>query len=107
MQRENRLLKPMLLGGMVFITLGVSLATEMLSRFGLQDNYVIVFSAALVLAAMILSKNMGMLLLVVGGVVLCNLPQATLLQFNLDRDVLLAGVFAVICAPVVYDLFIR
>lgn len=40
MEREKKAiksLKPLLLGGLVFIALGVSLANEMLGRLGLAD----------------------------------------------------------------------
>ena len=44
MQRETRAIKPLALCGLVFATLGVTLATDTLSQFGLEDNYAIVFS---------------------------------------------------------------
>lgn len=107
MQRDTRVVKPLMFGGLVFITLGVTLATDTLSRFGLEDNYVIVFSLAFVIAALVLSKNLVMLLVVLLGVVLSNLPEATLLGLGLDRDMLLAGVCAIVLSPAIYDLFIK
>jgi len=88
MQRETRAIKP--------------LATDTLSQFGLEDNYAIVFSLAFVIAALILSKNLVMLL-----VVLSSLPDATLLNLGLDRDMLLAGVCAIVVSPASYDLFMK
>ena len=107
MQRDNRTLKPLMFGGLVFVTLGVTLASDMLSRFGLEDNYVVVFSVAFIIAGIILSKNLTMFLTVLLGVVLCNLPDATLASYNLDRDILLASVCAIVMAPAIYDLFIK
>jgi len=107
MQHETRVAKPLVLGGLVFVTLGVTLAIDTLSRFGLEDNYAIVFSLAFVIAALILSKNLVMLLVVLAGVVLSNLPDATLLSLGLDRDMLLAGVCAIVLSPAIYDLFIK
>ncbi len=107
MQRDTRVVKPLMLGGLVFITLGVTLASDTLSRFGLEDNYVIVFSLAFVIAALVLSKNLVMLLVALTGVVLSNLPDATLLNLGLDRDMLLAGVCAIVLAPATYDLFMK
>ena len=107
MQRDNRTLKPLMFGGLVFVTLGVTLASDMLSRFGLEDNYVVVFSVAFIIAGIILSKNLTMFLTVLLGVVLCNLPDATLSSYNLDRDILLASVCAIVMAPAIYDLFIK
>ena len=107
MQRDKQTIKPLMFGGLVFATLGVTLATETLSRFGLEDNYVVVFSVAFMIAALILSKNLSMLLVVLVGVIACNLPDASLASLNLDRDMLLAGVCAVVLAPAIYDLFIK
>lgn len=102
MQRETRAIKPLALCGLVFATLGVTLATDTLSRFGLEDNYAIVFSLAFVIAALIPSKNLVMLL-----VVLSSLPDATLLNLGLDRDMLLAGVCAIVVSSASYDLFMK
>ncbi|MDD9895493.1 MAG: hypothetical protein OXU66_08705 [Gammaproteobacteria bacterium] len=107
MEREKKAiksLKPLLLGGLVFIALGVSLANEMLGRLGLADNYVIVFSAAFVIAALLLSKNLIMLVLVAIGVIFVNFPDATLLSYGIDRDVLLALVCAGVLVPSLYNL---
>ena len=49
-------------GVVVFITLGIAIANETLSRFGLENNYIVVFSLALILAALMLSKNFFMLI---------------------------------------------
>lgn len=72
MQREIRAIKPLVPDSLVFVTLGVTLATDTLSRFGLEGNYAIVFSLALVISALILSKNLVMLLVVLAGVCACS-----------------------------------
>lgn len=105
--RENGLLKPLVFGAVVFITLGVSIANETLARFGLEDNYVLLFSLALLLAVLLLSRNVLMLGLVLAGVILMNMPEATLMTYRLDRDILVAGVCAIILAPSVYDIVFR
>ena len=111
MQRETRAIKPLVPDSLVFVTLGVTLATDTLSRFGLEGNYAIVFSLALVIAALILSKNLVMLLVVLAGFVLSNLPDATLLNLGLGRDMLLAGVcvcsYVFCCAKSACKLLIR
>lgn len=110
MQREGRansVVKPLIFGTVVFITLGVSIANETLARFGMEDNYVMVFSLALLVAVILLSRNILMLGLVLGGVILMNMPDATLATYNLDRDVLVAAVCAVILAPSVYNIVFK
>lgn len=110
MQRESRansVMKPLIFGTVVFITLGVSIANETLARFGLEENYVMLFSLALLFAVLLLSRNIVMLGLVLGGVILMNMPDATLAAYSLDRDVLVAGVCAVILAPSVYNIVFK
>lgn len=107
MGRDNNVMKPLIFGAVVFLTLGVSIANETLARFGLEDNYVMLFSLALLLAVLLLSRNILILGLVLGGVILMNMPDATLATYRLDRDVLVAAVCAIILAPSVYNIVFR
>jgi|APSaa5957512535_1039671.scaffolds.fasta_scaffold223410_1 hypothetical protein len=103
-KKEIRTLKPLILGALAFIALGISIASEMLGRFGLGDNYVAVVSVAFVIAAFMLSKNLYMIGFVILGVIAVNLPEATLMNYGLDQDVLLAFVCALILGPSLYHL---
>ena len=107
LRRESNVMKPLIFGFVVFTTLGVSIANETLARFGLEDNYVMLFSLALLLAVLLLSRNILMLGLVLAGVILMNMPDATLVTYRLDRDVLVAAVCAIILAPSVYAIVFR
>ena len=103
MAQSNRALKPFLMGSVIFLTLGVAIASETLSRLGLEGNYVYLFSMAFVVAAIMLGRNILLLLVLAAGVVAINLPEAMLLQYHLDRDVLLAVVCAIVLVPVMYE----
>lgn len=108
MERESvRQIKPYVYGLLVFLTVGVSLANEALSRLGMEGNYVAMFSIAFLLAAILLSSNQKMVALVVIGVLTINLPDITLQQYNIDRDMLLAIVCAGILAPSLYSLLFK
>ena len=48
-----------------------------------------------------------LLMLVLAGVFAFNLPDATLVQYHLDRDVLLAMVCATLLVPSVYQLIVN
>jgi hypothetical protein len=65
------------------------------------------YSLALLLAALLLSRNLWLIAVVVLGVVAINLPETTQLRYHLDRDVLLAFVCAVILVPTIYQLIVR
>lgn len=104
MERGSRSIKPIAYGIVVFITLGISIANETLSRFGMENNFLIVFSAAFVFAAAILATKVWLALLVLLGVVAINLPDTALVAMHMDRDILLGAVCALILVPTVYEL---
>ena len=103
MAQRNHALKPFLMGSAIFLTLGLAIASETLSRLGLEGNYVYLFSMAFVVAAIMLGRNILLLLVLAAGVAAINLPEATLLQYHLDRDVLLAVICAIVLVPVMYE----
>ena len=105
MERQKQLIQPLVYCVVVFITLGI--ANEILARFGLESNYIIVFSIAFLVAGLLLSKNLVLLMLMLVGVFAFNLPDATLVQYHLDRDVLLAMVCATLLVPSVYQLIVN
>ena len=107
MERESKQVKPYLYGVLIFTTLGISFANTALSRIGLEGNRIAVFSIAFLLAAILLSRNLVMVAIVILGVLVLNLPDTTLLQYQLDRDVLLAMVSAAILVPSVYELIAK
>lgn len=107
MERQKQLIQPLVYCVVVFITLGIAIANEILARFGLESNYIIVFSIAFVVAGLLLSKNLLLLMLVLAGVFAFNLPDAILVQYHLDRDVLLAMVCATLLVPSVYQLIVN
>ncbi|PCI74345.1 MAG: hypothetical protein COB20_15245 [SAR86 cluster bacterium] len=107
MERPKQLIQPIVYCAVVFITLGIAIANEILVRFGLESNYVIVFSIAFLVAGLLLSKNLILLMFVLAGVFAFNLPDATLVQYHLDRDVLLAMVCGTLLVPSVYQLIVN
>ena len=107
MQQIQKSIKPIVCGFVVFITLGITIASETLSRFGIQDNNVIIFSAAFIIAAVLLSKNWLVIVVAFVGVVAFNQPDAVLMSYGVDRDVLLALVCGIILVPSVYSLMVE
>ena len=104
MERNSRGFKTIAYGFIVFITLGITIANETLSRFGQEGSYVIAFSVALVMAALLLSEKLWLTLVVLSGVAVVNLSDGTLLAYGIDRDVVFAAICALILVPTVYDL---
>lgn len=104
MANESKSLKPILYALILFAVVGISLATETMTRFGLQDNYIYVVSAALLFVALMLGKKPVLVLIVLLGVMAINLPDTLIDSYGIDRDMLLAVVCAVILAPTLFDL---
>ena len=104
MERESNQIKPYVYGVMIFTTVGITLANETLSRIGVEGNRIALFSVAFLLAAILLSRNLVIVGIVVAGVLALNLPDMTLLQYNLDRDLLLAMIGAAILVPSFYQM---
>lgn len=107
MERESSQIKPYIYGVMIFLTLGITLANEMLSRIGIEGNRVALFSVAFLLAVLLLSRNLVMVAIVVIGVLALNLPESLLMQYHLDRDMLLAMIGATIIVPSMYALITK
>ncbi len=105
--REKRSIKPLAYALLIFATLGLTIANSTLAQLGLEQNYVIVVSVALVVASLLLSRQFWLVLAVVIGVLTVNQPDAFLQQYHLDRDVILAFVCALILVPTVYRLLVR
>ena len=91
----------------VFLCIGLVLARELLSRFGLESNYLMIAVLAVLLTALLAGRSlvlMGMVMVL--GVVL-NLPADTLGTLVIDQDLLLAALIGVIILPIVHRLLLR
>lgn len=107
MLKNNQSLKPIAYLAVVVLTLAVTIANGVLVQLGLDQNNQIVFSFALALAILLCTRNPLFIGAVLAGIAAMNLPDATLLRYNLDRDVVTAFVCAMIVLPAVSSLFSR
>ena len=91
----------------VFLCIGLVLARELLSRFGLESNYLMIAVLAVLLTALLAGRSLVLIgMVMVLGVVL-NLPADTLGTLVIDQDLLLAALIGVIILPVVHRLLLR
>ena len=107
MERQKQLLQQLIYCAVVFISLGVAIANEILARLGQESNYILIFSLAFMVAGLLLSKKLILLLFLLVGVFTLNLPDMTLVQYHLDRDILLAMVCATLLVPSLYQLIVN
>lgn len=107
MERESSQIKPYVYGVMIFTTVGITLANATLTRIGIENNQVALFSVAFLLAATLLSRNLLLVGIVLFGVLTLNISDSILLQYHLDRDILLAMIGAAIIVPSIYEMLGR
>ncbi len=106
MQSEGKSVRAVLYALVFFSLIGISLASETLSRLGLGENYVYIVSLGLVFSVLLLNKRRLLVLCVLMGVLAINLPESFMEAYRIDRDMLLATVCSFILVPTLYDLFL-
>lgn len=100
-------MKFVLYGLILFLTIGVTVARETLSRFGLEANYLMIALVALVFTALLAHRSLMLVILVVLLCVVINLPPEMLGGFTIDQDFLVAVLIAVVILPMVHKLLMR
>ncbi|MES3008633.1 MAG: hypothetical protein V4751_12775 [Pseudomonadota bacterium] len=96
-----------LYGLILFIGLGITLARETLTRFGLETNYLLIALVALLFTALLAHRSVMLVLLIVGLCVVINLPPEMLGGVVIDQDIVIAALIAVIILPVVHRVLVR
>ena len=84
------------------MTLGVSVATELFSRIGMEPKTYMLIITAVVLAVMLLNRGIAIL---ASGVLLSLAviqPDQVLLEHGFDKDLLIATLAVLLLYPLVY-----
>ena len=100
-------MKVLLYGLILFLTIGVTVAREALSRFGLETNYLMIALVALVFTALLAHRSLMLVVLVLLLCVAINLPPEMLGGLTIDQDFLVAALIAVVILPLVHKLLTR
>lgn len=103
-KQHSQIFKTIGYGLVIFSCLGLTLAGEALEAVGLQGNMTFLLSLSFIFAVLLAGRSVVMVAVLALGVLLVNLPDTTLLQYDLDRDLLLALVCAAIFVPTAYNL---
>ena len=107
MHKEKRSASPVMHGLIIFLTLGIALSNEVVTRLGIDGSFVWMFSIALLIAAILVEQNKVMVATIVFGVVAINLPEATFTRYGIDSDVILAAVCATIVLPALWQILLE
>lgn len=100
-------MKLVLYGLILFITIGVTLARETLSRFGLETNYLIIALLALIFTGLLTQRSLILVVLVLLICVAINLPPEIVGGITIDQDLLVAALIAIVILPMVHKLLLR
>ena len=106
MHSEGKPVRGVLYALVFFSLVGISLASETLTRLGLGDNYFYIVTLGLLFSVLLLGKKKLLVLCVLVGVLVINLPESFMETYMIDRDMLLASVCSFILVPTLYDLFL-
>jgi len=96
------MVKNVVLGLLFGMTLGVSVATELFSRIGMEPKTYMLIITAVVLAVMLLNRGIAIM---VSGVLLSLAviqPDQVLLEHGFDKDLLIATLAVLLLYPLVY-----
>lgn len=91
----------------VFLCIGLVLAREMLSRFGMESNYLMIAVLAVLLTALLAGRSLVLMGMVLMLSIVLNLPPDTLGPIVIDQALLLAALIGVIILPMVHRLLLR
>jgi hypothetical protein len=96
------MVKTIFLGLLLGLTLGISVATELFSRIGMEPKTYMLILTAMLLAIMLLNRGIAIL---ASGILLSLAvlqPDQVLLEHGFDKDMLMASLLVMLLYPVVY-----
>ncbi|MDO9317799.1 MAG: hypothetical protein Q7V56_06335 [Gammaproteobacteria bacterium] len=96
-----------LYGLILFIGMGITLAKEAVTRFGLETNYLLIALVALLFTALLAHRSFMLVLLIIGLCVVINLPPEMLGGVVVDQDIMIAALISVIILPAVHRVLVR
>lgn len=98
------MLKTVFVGLILGVTLGVSLAAEVFSKFGIHPNIYLLVLIGLVFASLLINRGAGMVAGITVLAIAALQPDHVLLEHGFDKDLLLAALLAIVVYPLVYRL---
>lgn len=91
----------------VFLTLGITLSSSLLEMFRIGTNYMFIGLGALLITCMVAFRSIVLIVIVLLVSLPINLPEEYLIQYYIDRDVLIVLVILMIIFPFAYSEFVQ
>jgi hypothetical protein len=89
----------------LLLTAGISVGTEVLAVLNFDANYLTVTLIAIVVSLLTAHRNILYILLVVGMSAAVNVPDAMLMDYGINKTILLLTLVAIITEPMARKLF--
>jgi len=89
----------------LFMAISINLPDGIISRLGIDPNYLIVALAALVVTGLIAHRNLALPVLIALMCIGANLPVDYATQVGVNRDILTAGLISLVITPYVVHWF--
>lgn len=87
-------------GLIIFMTLGITLSKALLERVGMETNYLFIALGALVVTGLLVYRGLLLIIMAIAMSIAVNMPEDFLLQYSVDRDVLLVILLMMVIFPI-------
>lgn len=87
-------------GLIIFMTLGITLSRALLERIGLETNYLFIALGALVVSGLLVYRGLLLIMIAIAMSIAVNMPEDFLVQYSVDRDVLLVILLMMVIFPI-------
>ena len=92
-------------GALIFLVFTLSVAVNIddnvLARLGFEQNYLLIALAGVVFTGLLMHRHALLVILVLFFSLAANMPADFLLNFGLDRDLILGFLVAIVIIPIV------
>tara|TARA_R110000772_G_scaffold62648_1_gene140761 strand:- start:109 stop:390 length:282 start_codon:yes stop_codon:yes gene_type:complete len=82
------------------MTLGVTLSQALLERIGMETDYMLIALGAMVVTGLLMYRGLFLIIIVLLMSLAVNLPDDFLLQYSIDKDILMVLLILMIIFPV-------
>jgi hypothetical protein len=87
-------------GLIIFMTLGITLSRALLEGVGLETNYLFIALGALVVSGLLVYRGLLLIMIAIAMSIAVNMPEDFLMQYSVDRDVLLVILLMMVIFPI-------
>ena len=89
-----------LYGLIIFMTLGVTLSQTILERVGMETDYLLTALGAIVVTGLLVYRGLLLIIIVLLMSLAVNLPDDFLLQYSIDKDILMVMLMLMVIFPI-------